>query len=58
MKYLEEGVDVFMVVEGGGEFVIADEEVWEVDVVLVEVGDLGGVVENLVGVTDGTERVS
>ena len=28
------------------------------DVVLVVVGDLGGVVEDLVGVTDGTERVS
>ena len=27
MKYWEEGVDGFMVVEGGGEFVIADEEV-------------------------------
>ena len=28
------------------------------DVELVEVGDLGGVVEDLVGVTDETEKVS
>ena len=49
---------MFMLVEGGGEFVIADEEVWEVDVELVEVGDLGGVVEDVVGVTDETEKVS
>ena len=29
-----------------------------VDVVLVVVGDLGGVMEDLVGVTDETEKVS
>ena len=47
---------MFMLVEGGREFDIADGEVWEVDVELVEVGDLGGVVEDVVGVTDETEK--